>query len=156
MAVLHCVLHFKGFIQIRTQLWLCCLQASVRQLCFDCWISETLWCFNESKWMLPSIFPVCITTCFMLQMKAGSSTVLKQEYCPIYLPNPCALFHVSVFTFHTCIFCERKKLNKSWQFDFPFLKLIFSLLLFWAFKSLVEVGNWSSSPSSTSLPPFRV
>lgn len=36
-------------------------------------------------------------------------------------------FMCPVFTLHTCIFCERKKLNKFWQFDFPFLKVIFSL-----------------------------
>lgn len=40
----------------------------------------------------------------------------------------CLLFHMSVFTLHTYIFCERKKLNKSWQFDFLFLKVILSLL----------------------------
>lgn len=56
--------------------------------------------------------------------------------------------HVSVYITYL-YFLWKKKLNKSWQFDFPFIKLIFSLLLL-AFKSLVEIGTWrSSTPSIT-------
>lgn len=88
-------------------------------------------------------------------MLSGSSPVLKQEIVRVIcLPDPCALFHMSVFTLHTYIFCERKKLNKSWQFDFPFLKVIFSLLPL-AFKSWwrLETEGAQLLPS-TSLPLF--
>lgn len=89
----------------------------------------------------------------MLQMKSGSSTVWKQEYCPVHLSSWSLYFIscVSVYITYLC-FLWKKKFNKSWQSDFPFLKVIFSLLLS-AFRSLVEIGDWRSSTLSISPPP---
>ena len=62
--------------------------------------------------MLPLIFPIC--NLYNPVIPAGSeirkhcsveARVIVQVLC---LPNACTSFHMSVFTLHTCIFCERK------------------------------------------------
>ena len=119
---------------------------------WHCWVSEALWCFDKSKWMLPLIFPVY--NLFNREIHAAS------EIRKHYSVEARVLFNSFVFLilvlYFTCqclhyilYFLWKKKLNKSWQFDFPFIKLIFSLLLL-ALKSLVAIGTWrSSTPSIT-------
>ena len=103
--------------------------------------------------MLPLIFPIC--NLYNHVIPAASEI---RKHCSV---EASVLFGSFVFLmlglYFTCqclryilVFSVKRKLNKSWQFDLPFLKVVFSLLLL----ALVEIGNWRSSAPSIS-PHFH-
>lgn len=117
---------------------------------------EALWCFGKYQWMLPLIFPICnlynpvIPAASEIRKHCSvEARVLFRSFVflmlVLYLTCQC-LHYILVFS------VKEKKLNKSWQFNFPFLKVVF---LAFSFKSLVEIGNWRNSAPSTT-PTFTL